>query len=672
MKRRYRVLLWAFGVVAGLVGALAVFVVFFQWNWLKAPLEARLSAATGKQVTIAGDVRGTFSWTPRVTLSDIRILAPDWTPATVGSIGKLTVAIDLRRFLFHGQIDLPAIDVDHGDFTLVRLADGRENWKIAEQASGPSNRHQLPLIGRLTIENSQASFSAPANHTSIRARIASVSGEGGAGSSPVHIDAKGQYQDAPFSLSLTADPLSQLRDTKTPYKVDLSTDLGATHIHAAGTLADPLKVTGLNMHMTIRGQDAADLYPYLGVAAPRTPPFTLDGTLDRDGDAWMFNAFKGTVGHSDLAGSLTFKTGGKPIFIGGALASNSLNLVDLGLAVGAPTRVSAGDQAVSAAQRQVAADYDKSPRVLPNAPLNLAMVQHVNADVTFKATQLVAKDAPLKDMSLRVRIDNGVLSLDPLRVGAAGGTISGGVVIDATDPRVKTDYDLHLNGFQLRDLFAKTGHPDWGSGTIEGRIRLTGYGDTVAKSLGSSSGEASILLDHGEISSLMADLMGEDLAKALGVLVTGRENRPVALNCLVGNFDVRDGVAEPQPFLIDTAKSILGLKGSIRLSNETLALQLNGYPKQATPLSLNSPLDIGGTFKKPSISPTPQTYAHVAAAALLGAFASPFASVLAFIAPGAQQNTNCAELEHAVQRIEGAATPVKPETPARSPRKTGS
>ncbi len=668
MKRAYRILLWVAGALACLVVAVVVFFAFFfQWDWLKGPLEVRLSTSTGKQVALGG-VQGTYSWTPRITLSDIRIVDPGWKPPEVGTIGKLVVAIDLRQLLFHGKIDLPELDIEKADLALVKLPDGRTNWAVGKQASGPSNRFNFPLIGSLNIVDSKVSYSAPGNHTFVRMKVGNVQGQGGSGAQPIHVEGEGSYQNAPFKLTMSGDPLSHLRNTKAPYHVELTSELGPTRIAAKGSVTDPVKMAGLDIRMTVEGQNAADLYPYLGVAAPETPPYHLVGTLDRKGDTWFFKSFKGTVGHSDLEGNLEFKTGSKPIFIGGDLVSNNLNLVDLGLAVGAPTKVSPGDKAVSPEQRQVSANYHKSPRVLPNAPLNMAMVQHVNTDVTFKGTHISAQDLPLSDLDLRVRIDNGVLSLDPLSVGVAGGRVAGGVVIDTRDPRVKTDYDLRLSKFQLRDFFAKAGHPEWGSGDIEGRIRLTGYGNTVAKSLGAANGQTSVIVDHGVVSNLMADLMGEDLAKAIGLVISGKENKPVRLRCVVADFDVRDGVMDPKPFLIDTDKSILGMRGQIRLKDETLHLQLNGYPKQATPIDLNSPLDIGGTLKSPTVSPSKQTYARAALAAALGVVATPFASILAFIHPGAQQDTDCSELERNVQKINAAQPPVQPQTPPQSPR----
>src|SRR3546814_5596683 len=54
------------------------------------------------------------------------------------------------------------------------------------------------------------------------------------------------------------------------------------------------------------------------------------------------------------------------------------------------------------------------------------------------------------------------------------------------------------------------------SGLINGRVRLTGQGDSVRKSLGSANGNIRFVIDHGTISNLAVALAGLDIARALG------------------------------------------------------------------------------------------------------------------------------------------------------------
>lgn len=69
-------------------------------------------------------------------------------------------------------------------------------------------------------------------------------------------------------------------------------------------------------------------------------------------------------------------------------------------------------------------------------------------------------------------------------------------------------------------------------------------------------------------------------------------------------------------------------------------------------------MNIRGTLRHPAISPSvPALVKQGAAAAILGAVATPFAAVLAFVDPGLAKNADCAAL------TEEAAGKVAPQPP---------
>src|SRR3546814_2324169 len=74
-----RVLKWA-GIVIGLIFGLAVFaVLLLDWNMAKGPLVERVSAATGREFAIEGDIAVDWSLTPHVTVNGIKLANADWS-----------------------------------------------------------------------------------------------------------------------------------------------------------------------------------------------------------------------------------------------------------------------------------------------------------------------------------------------------------------------------------------------------------------------------------------------------------------------------------------------------------------------------------------------------------------------------------------------------------------
>jgi uncharacterized protein involved in outer membrane biogenesis len=635
---------WVLGVVGAVALAVILVVVFFQWSWLRGPLQSRLSALTGKQVHIDGPITGTKSWVPHIVLNQIRIDEPNFAAASkVARIDSITLDIDLKSLL-RGKLNFPIIDINEPVLDLLRNPDGKANWDIASEASGPSDRGNMPIIGKLTMKNGKLTYHDVAKKLTIDGTIKAVSATGGTGEGSFTIEGNGTYRNAPFTIRLKGGSLNDLRETKKPYDIDAKASVGKTKVSVVGTVTNPFQLTDMNLKMTADGDNAQDLYPIFGIPAPPTPPYHLTGTLDRDGKAWLFKKFAGKVGKSDLEGSLRYETEDrKRILVSGDLTSKNLDFSDLGLLVGAPGATT-GDRPVSDTQKVLKKKMDASDRVLPDTPLNLDEVRNVDADITFKGEHVAAQNLPIDNVDMHMKLDDGLLSLAPLKVGVAGGQVAANIVIDARKDIVATDYDIQFRRFQIADFFKKAGFAEGGNGFMDGHIRLHGTGNSVRKSLATADGQIGAMVDKGMISDLAGNILGLDVARALGVLIAG--DKKVPLHCLVVDFQVDKGIMTPRTFILDTDDALDTAKGTISLADEHLDLSIHGDPKNATPIALGGPILVGGSFKKPSVGLGAEAYVRGGAAIALGALLTPVAAVLGFIDAGDVKDADCVNLEH--------------------------
>jgi uncharacterized protein involved in outer membrane biogenesis len=655
---------WISGIVGALVIAVALIVVFFQWSWLRGPIEARLSALTGKQVRIDGPITGDKAWVPHIVFSQVRIEAPGFQAQPhVGTIDRVEVAIDLHQLL-RGRLDFPEIGVDKPILALLRNPDGTANWSIADEVSGPANRGRMPLIGTIKVENGKITYRDVAEHLTIDATLETAAANGGSARGNLTLQGHGTYRQAPFTIKLKGGSLDELRNTSHPYDLDAAASVGNTRMRVAGTVLDPFKLTDMNLKLVADGENAADLYPIFGIPAPATPPYHLEGTLDRDGKAWLFKNFSGTVGASDLAGSLRFEPARKRLFVGGKLTSKNLDFADLGLLVGAPGATE-GNRPVSDVQRDLAHRMAATGRVLPDAPLNLDEVRNVDADVLFHGEHVVSKTLPLENVDLHLKLDNALMSLTPLNVGIAGGRIESNVIIDARQNAVSTDYDVRFHHFQADQFFKKANVGTGASGTIDGRIRLHGTGDSVRKSLATSNGEASAMVEQGRISVLLSDLLGLDVVKALGVYITG--DKQITMRCMVADFTVQNGTMTPRAFVLDTDDTLINGTGTISLQDERLDLSISGKSKSPT-LTLGGPIKVSGTFRKPDVGLGAEAVVRGGASVALGALLTPLAAILGVIG-GTADDADCAQLVKEANADTSVTPPGTKHVPAPSPAK---
>jgi hypothetical protein len=181
------------------------------------------------------------------------------------------------------------------------------------------------------------------------------------------------------------------------------------------------------------------------------------------------------------------------------------------------------------------------------------------------------------------------------------------------------------------------------TGTLGGRARLTGTGNSMAQMLGTANGDAALIMDGGTISELMLRLSNLDIANSIGVMLGGDKQVPV--RCMVANFTAEQGDFKIHALVIDTPKVNVTGTGDINLANEALNVRLEAHNKTFSLASLRGPILIGGTLKTPAPRPELGTAAaRGALAAALGAVTAGLGTLLPLLEFGKPKDGNCSAL----------------------------
>lgn len=625
-------------MVALILAVLLLAALLFQWNWLKGPIQTRVSAATGREFVIEGDLDVDLGRITTVRADRLRLAnGPGWDEPQMATLGQLEADIALWPLL-RGRVDIVRLHLRKPRLLLERNAQGRANWVFHHDAPARDTAPATLPIRALTVTEGELRVKEPSLQTDLRLDIHSAPAPQTGIAAPLVARGEGRYRQQPFRLQAQVDSPLDLQQTQHPYRIALQAQAGATRAALGGSLDAPLQLRDFDLDFELAGDDLAALYPLLGIALPPTPPYRLKGRIGRDASAWHYRGFRGTVGDSDLAGDLRVAVDGPRPRLVAQLQSRQLDLDDLGGFVGAPPATGDGEVA-SAAQRQAAAARAANPRVLPDSPYNLEKMRAMDADVRLRVAALHAPRLPLESMTVRLRLDDGLLRLDPLQVGIAGGSLAGSLQLDARSDPIKVQTALRLRNLDLPKLMPGSEMMQQAVGRISGSIALHTQGNSVAAMLAHADGDIGAAMGEGRISALLVELAGLDLAEALRFLI-GRD-RDIALHCAYADFAVEDGVMRARALALDTSDTALHGEGRIDLRQETLALRLLPEPKDRSPLTLRSPLKIGGTFKSPSIRPEagPLTL-RAAIAAGLFAIAPP-AALLALIETGPGRDLRC-------------------------------
>ncbi|HMN46218.1 MAG TPA: AsmA family protein [Povalibacter sp.] len=637
-------------VLAASVAVIAVLIAIWDWNWFKGPVERRVTAATGREFHIRGDLDVDLGWRPRITAQDLHLANADWSKRPeMTSVRQLDLRIALLPLL-RGRVQLPYIALDEPKLVLERSDKGVGNW-VFETQKDRSSSGSAPQIGQLNVSNGRLEFHEPVLKTDVT--LAVRSGKPGRNErAPLLADGKGSWRGHPFELEGRVDSPLDLQDQEKPYRMDVRARAGQTRAHASGALQGQLQIENFDADFALAGANLADLYELLGISLPDTSPYALQGKLDRKGDVWSYRKFSGKVGDSDLSGDASIDIGGERPKLTAALVSQRLDLDDLAGFVGAPPSAKSGETA-SDAQKQQAAELEAKPTVLPDQPFRLEKLRVMDADVTLKAQAIDAPKLPLEAMDTHLVLENGVLRLDPLDFHAAGGSIASRITLDARETSIQTTLVADVRGLELPKLFPSVEITKKGAGKVSGVAAFTAQGNSIAHMAGSANGDIGLIMGSGHISNLLIELAGLDVAESLKYLLD--KDREIPLRCAYADFRIVDGEMTTRGLAFDTTDTVIFGEGDINLRREAFDLRLNPQPKDRSPLTLRTPLKIGGSFKDPSFRPEiGPLAARVGAAAALYSLAPP-AALLALIETGPGESIDCGPADGRIEKGEEAA-----------------
>ena len=608
---------------AAILAAIVLLIAVFDWNWFRRPVEWVVQAQTGRSFHIDGDLRVSLGRTLRVRADGVRLGNADWAGEEDPWMAQVPrLWLSLRTWpLLRGRAQMPELRLEQAVVLLQTDPDGDGgNWDFGRPRREGPPRWRLE---RLWVDDGALRFVDAAGRTDIRVDLDSRAPRDEHAAPPVGIDGGGIWRGNRFSIEGVAESPLALAQTDEPYRISLQASAGRTHATARGSLVNPFQFRHFDLQLAMRGEDLEDLYPLLGLALPPTAAYAFDGRLRRAGDVWQYTGFEGTVGRSDLSGDVRVDVGGARPHFHARLHSRKLDFDDLSGFVGAPPD-----------------EPDPHPdRLLPQATYDLAKLRSMDADVAWKAARVEAPPLPMDDMDAHLLLEGGVLRLEPLNLGIAGGDIRSTIRMDARNPVISTQLQAAIRGIRLDKLFPDATLAKQASGAIGGDLDLKGRGNSIAAMLGTADGSIGVGMGRGHVGNLIMELAGLDIAESLKYLVT--RGRQIPVRCIFGDFGVRDGVMQSRALAFDSTDTIIIGEGSISLKDEQLDLLLRPRPKDRSILSLRSPLRIGGTFKDPSFRPDFKALGvRGAIAVALGSIAPP-AALLATFEPGPGKDSDC-------------------------------
>jgi uncharacterized protein involved in outer membrane biogenesis len=320
------------------------------------------------------------------------------------------------------------------------------------------------------------------------------------------------------------------------------------------------------------------------------------------------------------------------------LHSRRVNLNDLGGFIGS-TPVRPGTPGETATQREEATKAAESPNIIPNTPINMPKLRAADIRLKYHGEHIEGRSIPFDNIVADLAITDGNITLKPLSFAVGTGAISSDIELSPLEKGMHAKADIDFRRVNLSRLMDAT-HLFHGAGVIGGSASINTTGASLAQMLGDGNGNVRLFMaSGGDISALLVDLSGLEfgnaLLSALGI------PRQATLRCFIGDMALNHGILETKVLALDTSEADVHGSGNINLARETIDYTLRTEATHFTIGTLQTPIDITGTFKHPSIRPAaPPLAARAGAAIGLGILFPPLA-LLPTIQLGLGDHNDC-------------------------------
>lgn len=586
MRLLLRFILVLFVLVVVVIGAL----LFMPGDKIAQFAEAQFESATGRAITIGGDVRTSIYPLLGVRTGVISIANAKWSDAgPMLQAEGMSIGVDLVA-LFSGEVKIKKIEVIAPQILLEVAKDGRANWDMAAAGgtgavAGP-DAGGIPAfsLGRGMIRDARLTFVDHASGEKIslsdmdaELRLPKFSGRG-----DMTLSARMNGQ----AISLTANVAGFDKFLSGAVgKLTTTVQIGGSKIDFDGKAGiSPLSAKG---KLKADLADMAALFGVIGMAAPdlpkgmgRTAMITGGVTYTAKGTAHLRNGLI-KLDHNVFSGGADLFLDGERPRLKANISSDTLDFSVLAASVddsGQSVEVSGG---------------------WPKDVIDVSALSAVDADISLTANSINLGTVQLGLSSVNAKLDRSRVVFTLNKVETYKGTIKGEFVVNGRGG-LSVGGNLVASGLAMTPLLRDLADYERLVGVGDMQLKFLGVGNTLDAIMHSLSGNGSFSLGQGEILGL--DLGG--MLRNLDASYRG-EGQKTVFNSIGAKFTIKDGVLhnDDLSFIAPLAKA-LGA-GDIGIGAQTLNYRINPVALAAADGTggISVPVLITGTWANPKFRP---------------------------------------------------------------------
>jgi uncharacterized protein involved in outer membrane biogenesis len=595
MKHWKKILSGAMVLAIAVVVAGVAILKSLDFNEYRGLIAEQVKAATGRDLTISGELNLELSLNPAVSVEDVTFANVSWgTRKDMVTLKRLAVEVELLPLLT-GDVRVKRLVLVGLDLLVETDARGRGNWELGptgitkrgkgEQKADASSA-SLPVVQRIRIQDLTVTYRDGKKGEKTTVHLDSMDMEADGPGAPMTFSLAGNINGGSFQASGRLGPLEMLFKGGAPYPVSRNLSAPGVNVTLEGSVADPGKAKGLDFRLVVDGKDIAALAKIFGASIAKVPPLKLAARISDPKGGYRLDNLSVAIGNSDLKGRVEVTLAGRAR--PDVKAELSSSLIDLDALLPKP----------AAAKPSGKGD---ASRVFPADPLPTDGLKAVDARVKLKIKRLIVGGVSVNDVDIGVALGAGRLDIKPLAAVVSGGKIDASLVVDGSRAPLALSVNMDARGIDYGALLKQLKITDIATGKFDAKLNVKGRGGSVRAIMAGLDGRARIVTQGGKIDSGILNVVSSDIMAALPFVDSKGDKE---IRCGVIDFDIRKGRATAKTLIFETGGLGMIGTGSINLADESIDLKITPRAKKVSLLKLAMlPVNVGGTLANPSLRP---------------------------------------------------------------------
>lgn len=568
---------WIVRIVLGLVALIVIglgILAFMPTDRIARIAADRFTAATGRSLTLAGDIRPTIWPTLGLSVGGIEIGNAAWSDAgPMLRADKAAIGVDLAA-LFSGDIRVQSVVIERPQILLERGSDGRVNWDFAPEGAparaadtgagaGGTGAVDITSVSLEDMRITDASLIYDDRESGRRIELSDIDARislpaaTGRGS----LKLSGAVDGVPLDAEVAVEQMAAFLSGQ-PSVLGLDVTAGANRLSYDGSAGfGPLMAEGaLEAALPDPGALArlANAGPVSLPAGLGTPRLSGDLKLS-GGETVTLDRAVLELGGNRLNGQATLVTAPRPRLTAD-LTAKSLDLSAFG---GSGGGASAGGTG------------------WPRDPIDASGLGAVDAAVTLRADAIKLGATGIGRTDLAIALDNGRLVTRLREVRAFQGNLTGELVVNARSG-LSVAGDLVLADLALQPALSTLAGMNRLAGTGNGAVTFQSSGASVDALMKGLSGKGRLAFTNGEILGL--DLVG--MLRTLDTSYMGPGAKTI-FDSITGTFTIDKGVLRNDDMVMTAPLLRAEGNGTVNIGAQSLSYRV-------TPIALSGADGSGG------------------------------------------------------------------------------